>query len=217
MFSAHRLQVAVLAVLAAASPATAQIAAAPEPQTTPPAQVRTVPPGNNWSHGTTLNVFGGAAVTTNDRAGTAGGAMGWEIKPWFLLEGSGGWLDWGNDAHAFTATMAGHVALPIRRPLVPFLAGGVGVYHASFDRFNSSVPRFYRDRMSDESGQVMTFTDPTLVAGGGLEVFVSRHWTVRPEVMANIVLRDSRRFVATTGVVRIGYHFEEHPVAQRQR
>jgi hypothetical protein len=215
MFTAHRLQIAMLAVLTAALPAAGQVAVAPQPQTTPPAPVRTVPPGNEWSHGTTLNVFGGAAVTTRDRAAAGGGAMGWEIKPWFALEGSGGWLDWGHDAHAFTATMTARAALLTRRPAVPFLAGGVGVYHASFDRFTSSIPQFYRRRMGampDQPRHMMTFTDPSLVAGGGMEVFVSRHWTIRPEVMAHIVLRDARGFIATTGVVRLGYHFEDHPV-----
>ena len=214
MFSVHRLQFAMIAVMAAGSSAAGQVPA-PQPQTTPPAQVRTVPPGNEWSHGTTLNVFGGAAATTRDWAGAGGGAMGWELKPWFALEGSGGWLNWGNDAHAFTADMSAHVALVTPRPVVPFLAGGVGVYHASFDRFNTSIPRFYARRMGgmgDEPRHTITFTDPSLVTGGGVDVFVNRHWTIRPEVMAHIVLRDSRSFVATTGVVRLGYHFEDHPV-----
>lgn len=214
MFSVRRLPFAMLALFAAASSAAGQLPA-PQPQTTPPPQVRTAPPGNGWSHGTTLNVFAGGAATTRDWAGAGGGAMGWELKPWFALEGSGGWLDWGHDAHAFTATMTAHAALPTPRPLVPFFAGGAGVYHASFDRYHDSLPAFYRHRMAtmrDEPRQRMTFTDPSLVGGGGVEVFVSRHWTLRPEVMVHIVMRDARSFVATTGVVRLGYHFEDHPV-----
>jgi hypothetical protein len=171
-----------------------------------------------WSHGTTLNVFAGAAATSNDRAGVAGGAMGWELKPWFALEGTGGWFDWGHDAQAFTAALAAHVAILTPRPIVPFLAGGVGMYHASFDRSDSAMPRFYRDRMAgmpDQPARRMTFTDPSVVAGGGVEMFVSRHWTVRPEVMANIVVRNGHSFLATTGVVRLGYHFEDHPVTPR--
>jgi len=58
----------------------------------------------------------------------------------------------------------------------------------------------------------MTFNDPSLVGGGGVEMFVSRHWAVRPEILATVVLRDSRNFVVTTGAVRLGYHFEDHPV-----
>ena len=61
-------------------------------------------------------------------------------------------------------------------------------------------------------GSTITFNDPSLVGGGGLTVFVSRHWTVRPEILATVVLRDSRNFVVTTGAVRLAYHFEDHPV-----
>ena len=43
-------------------------------------------------------------------------------------------------------------------------------------------------------------------------MFVSRHWTIRPEVIAALVIRDSRSFVVTTGAVRLAYHFEEHPI-----
>ena len=215
MFFAHRLQVAVLAMVMAAAPAAAQGVAPKQPQTTPSPQTRAVPPGNMWSHGTTLNGFAGAATATRDRAGVGGGAMGWEVKPWFALEGTAGWFDWGHHANAFTATLAAHVAILTPRPIVPFLAGGFGMYHASFDRSDNAMPRFYQRRMagmSDRPALKTTFTDPSVVAGGGVEMFVSRHWTVRPEVMANVVVRDGRSFVATTGVVRLGYHFEEHPV-----
>lgn len=215
MLSAHRLHAALLAFFLSAVPAAAQGVAPTQPQTTPSPQARLVPPGNFWSHGTTLNVFAGAAATSRDRAGVAGGGMGWELKPWFALEGTGGWFDWGHNANAFTAALAAHVAVLTPRPIVPFLAGGVGMYHATFDRFDTTMPRFYRHRMlgmSEQPGQTKTFTDPSIVAGGGVELFVSRHWTVRPEVMANVVVRDGRSFTVTTGVVRLGYHFEDHPI-----
>jgi len=35
--------------------------------------------------------------------------------------------------------------------------------------------------------------------------------------MANVVLADARRFVVTTGVVRLGYHFEDHAAAGDRR
>ena len=176
------------------------------------------PSGNMWSHGTTLNVFGGAAATSGDKAAAGGGAFGWELTPRFALEGSGTWLDWGQSAHAFTAAMTAHVAIVTPRPFVPFLAGGVGLYHASFNRFDSAMPRFYYRRMAGLAfapGQIMTFTDPSLAGGGGLDVYVSRHWALRPEVLATLVLRDSRSFVVTTGAVRLAYHFEDHPVNPR--
>lgn len=202
MTSLHRLQCVVLGVLVAAATASAQ--------------TRIVAPtGNMWSHGTTLNVFGGAAATSGDKAAAAGGAFGWELTPRFALEGSGTWLDWGQSAHAYTAAMTAHVAVVTPRPFVPFLAGGVGLYHASFNRFDSVMPRFYHRRMAGLAfapGQIVTFTDPSLAGGGGLNVYVSRHWAVRPEVLATLVLRSGRSFVVTTGAVRLAYHFEDHPI-----
>jgi hypothetical protein len=205
MTSIQRLQCAVLGLLVAAATASAQ---------TP----LVAPSGNMWSHGTTLNVFGGAAATPGDKAAAAGGAFGWELTPRFALEGSGTWLDWGQGAHAITTAMTAHVAVVTPHPFVPFLAGGVGLYHASFNRFDSTMPRFYHRRMTgleSAMGQTVTFTDPSLAGGGGLDVYVSRHWTLRPEVLATLVLRDSRSFVITTGVVRLAYHFEDHPVNPR--
>jgi hypothetical protein len=173
-----------------------------------------------WSHGTTLNVFGGAATTSGDTAAAAGGAFGWELTPRFAIEGSGTWLDWGQGARAFTAAMSAHVAVVTPRPFVPFLAGGVGLYHASFDRFDATIPGFYHRRMAGMTfaqGRRVSFTDPSLAGGGGVNVYLSRHWALRPEVLATLVLRESRRFVVTTGAIRLAYHFEDHPVTPSTR
>jgi len=206
MTSVHRLQCVVLGIFVSVATASAQ--------TTPPTTTRVAPEGNMWSHGTTLNVFGGGAGTSGDRAAIAGGAFGWEVRPWFALEGSGAWLDWGKGARAFAPSMTAQVALVTARPFLPFVTGGVGLYHASFNRSDSAMPNFYRRRMVGMSNfsSRMTFNDPSLVGGGGVEMFVSRHWAVRPEILATVVLRDSRNFVVTTGAVRLGYHFEDHPV-----
>ena len=198
----QRLQWAVVGLLVAAATASAQ---------TP----LVAPSGNMWSHGTTLNVFGGAAATSGDKAGAAGAAFGWELTPRLALEGSGTWLDWGQGAHAFTAAMTAQIAVVTARPVVPFLAGGVGLYHAGFNRSDSSIPYFYQRRMMSgalQPGSTITFTDPSLAGGGGVTVFLNRHWTIRPEVIATLVVRDSRSLVVTTGAVRLAYHFEEHPI-----
>jgi hypothetical protein len=201
MISVPRLQCAVLSILVAAATASAQTKI-------------TAPSGNMWSHGSTLNVFGGAAATSTGQAPAAGGAFGWEITPRFALEGSGTWLDWGQGAHAFTAAMTTQVGLATPRPIIPFLAGGVGLYHASFNRSDTGMAAFYRRRMmgTPDLGRTVAFTDPSLAGGGGVNVFLSRHWTIRPDVMATVVLRNSRSFVVTTGAVHLAYHFEDHPV-----
>jgi hypothetical protein len=169
--------------------------------------VITPPSGNMWDHGTTLNVFSGAAANAGDRATATGGAFGWELTPHFALEGGGTWLDWGENAHAFIAGMTAHVVLLPPHPLVPFLIGGAGVYRAAIDR----------PGVSFGSRQVMTFIDPAVMGGAGMSLYVSRHWAVRPELLASIVLRDPRSFVVTTGVVRLAYHFEDHVTAPDRR
>ena len=88
MFSLQRWQCVVVGLLMTTATASAQNLPPPEPAS--------IPPGNMWSHGTTLNVFGGAAAVSGDRAAIAGGAFGWEIRPWFAIEGGGTWLDWGD-------------------------------------------------------------------------------------------------------------------------
>jgi hypothetical protein len=201
MNAAFRLVIPVAGALLASS------AFAQTPLLTTSADMRT--------HGTTLNLFAGGVTASRDAGAAAGGAIGWELTPRFALEGSGAWLEWGQQSHAFTASLTAHAALLTSRPVVPFLTAGMGVYHASFDRADTGLPGFYRRRMGTAGAgpnRAITFVDPTLVGGGGLEMFVGRHWSVRPEVLANVVMRDSRRFVATTGVVRLAYHFEDHPV-----
>jgi hypothetical protein len=103
------------------------------------------------------------------------------------------------------------------RPFVPFLAAGIGLYHATFNRLDAGMPTFYRRRMMSmpTPSTTATFTDPSLTGGGGITMFLSRHWSLRPEVMATVVMRDSRSFVVTTGAVRLGYHFEDHPITPR--
>ena len=177
-----------------------------------------LPPPDTWTHGTTLSVFAGGAAGGHDTAGAAGGAFGWELTPRTSLEGGGTWLDWGPGARGFTANMTAQVAVTTARPIVPFLSAGVGLYHATFNRADGMMPRFYQRRMAGPAGapsSTATFTDPSLAGGGGITMFVSRHWTLRPEVIATVVMRDSRSFVVTTGALRLAYHFEDHPVTPR--
>jgi hypothetical protein len=74
------------------------------------------------------------------------------------------------------------------------------------------MPEFYRRRVGPGFGTTHTFTDPSFVVGGGVNVFTSRHWAIRPEVEAIVVRRQSRSYVVTAVTVGVAYHFEEHPV-----
>jgi hypothetical protein len=206
MVSAPHLQWAFFGLLLAAGTASAQTSAP------------LLPPPDTWTHGTTLNVFAGGATGGHDRAGAAGGAFGWELTPRVGLEGGGTWFDWGPGARASAAAITTQVAVITARPAVPFLSAGVGLYHATFNRTDAAMPSFYRRRMAtmmNQPSSTTTFTDPSVAGGGGITLFLNRHWTLRPEVMATVVLRDSRSFVVTTGALRLGYHFEDHPITPR--
>jgi hypothetical protein len=109
------------------------------------------------------------------------------------------------------------VGLARLRPAVPYVHAGVGFYRATFDRARSPIPHFYGRRMrSGAAFGTDTFTDPSLVAGGGVNVFVSRNVAIRPDVEAMIVLRNSRSHVVTAVTVQLAYHFEDHPVTPRR-
>jgi hypothetical protein len=205
MFSLRGWQCVVVGLLMTTATVSAQ-GLPPEPGTTAS--------GNMWSHGTTLNVFSGGALGGDDRASITGAAFGWEIWPWFGLEGSGTWIEWEKSAHAFTPALTAQLGLLTTGRAVPFVTGGVGLYHVSFDRMDVEMPQFYRERMTAMNvlGSAVTFTDPSVVGGGGVTVFLTRKWTIRPEVLATVVVRDSRSFVVTTAALRLGYHFEGHPV-----
>jgi hypothetical protein len=56
------------------------------------------------------------------------------------------------------------------------------------------------------------FMDPSVVIGGGANLFVSRHYAIRPAVDATIVMRDGHTQTVTSAVVHVTYHFEDHPV-----
>ena len=200
MVSHPRVWGAVLAALALSAPAAGQ----------PPTE------SHQWSHGTTINGFLGGAVDGSASGLAAGGAVGWEITPRVALEGSASWFDRGLGADAFAASLKAQVTLA--RPLAaePFLQAGVGLYRASFDPMRSEIPAFYQHRMGNgRSVHSSRFTDPTLVFGGGANVFLSRHVAIRPDVETILVMRHARVHVVTALAVHLAVHFEEHPVTPR--
>ena len=172
-----------------------------------------VPP-DMWTHGTTVNLFAGTAAASSETGPLAGGAVGWEVTPWVALEGSGSWLNRRDGAEAFAADLKVLVNVRAARPVVPFVAGGVGMYRASFDSSRGDLPGFYQGRLPANGANVthMTFTDPSFVVGGGVNLFVGRHVAIRPDVEAKIVWRRSQNYVVTAVSVHLAYHFEDHPI-----
>lgn len=170
---------------------------------------------NEWSRGTTLNGFVGATVDSSQSGPAVGGAMGWEVRPNLAIEGGGSWAEFGHGTTSFAGALKVRLRVAGQRRVDPFVSGGVGLYRATFGATDDAVPEFYRRRMHAPApgrAATRTFTDPTLVGGGGLSIFVNRHFALRPDVEAAFVLRGGRSHVVTTMAVHAVYHFESHPV-----
>lgn len=172
-------------------------------------------PAGTWIRGSTISLFAGLATASSDTGGLAGGAAGFEITPWFGVEGSAAWLDRRGGAEAFAAALTVHASLKVPRPAVPFVKGGVGLYRASFGSSADDLPDFYRRRLGPGEpavGTSHTFRDPSFVVGGGINLFATRHIALRPEIEAMVVRRESRNHVVTAVTMHVAYHFEDHPV-----
>jgi hypothetical protein len=167
--------------------------------------------GSIWQYGTTLTLNPGVASANSEAGATLGGAIGWEVTPRFGVEGLGTWLNRPESSEAFSAAIRARYAL-MPRPSAPFVEGGFGMYLTTIDPVSGSIPEFYRNRMDDPTRR-QTFTDPAFFVGGGWTFFVSRHISLQPAVEATIVTRDGHGFTLTGAGVRLGYHFENHPVA----
>jgi len=183
------------------------------------AVAQTPPPRLSFTHGSTLNLFAGGVAAPSRSGALGGGAFGWEVSPRWTIEGSGEWTEWGSHSRGYAAAMTALAGLGGGRSLMPFVTGGVGLYHASFARLGSAVPAFYRRRIgnSPDVATAAAFTDPTLVVGGGLNTYVNRHWAIRPDVRTMVVLRDSHSYVVTAFAVHVAYHFEDHPITPARR
>ena len=170
---------------------------------------------NAWSRGTTLNIFAGASSEPQKGAFTAGGAIGWQLTPSMAIEGTGASIDNQSSPTWFTAAMKFQTRLAAAGGTNPYVEGGIGLCRSSFDAGDMNVPEFYRKRMVENLGSSMlshTFTDPTFAFGGGLNIIATRHIAIRPAIEFTTVFRNSDTFTITAGVVRLAYHFENHPV-----
>jgi hypothetical protein len=172
---------------------------------------------NVWSRGTTAGLFGGVASASSDSGLVLGSAAGWEVTRWVGIEGSVAWLDRRGSGEAFAATLAAHANLTSRRPIVPFVKGEIGLYRMTAGPGLEDIPEFYRRRLGPGDPSMtgvgsQTFTDPSVVLGGGVNVFATRHLAIRPELTAAIVQRQGRSHVVTAVVMQIAYHFEEHAI-----
>jgi hypothetical protein len=88
------------------------------------------------------------------------------------------------------------------------------MYRASFTPSQSQIPAFYRQRMTIQSNllSIQSFTDPSFILGIGVNVFLTRHFAIRPDIDAKIVRGNSQNYVVTALAVHLSYHFEQHPL-----
>jgi hypothetical protein len=175
-------------------------------------------PEHPWSRGTTLTVFGGAATASPNMTGTFGTAIGWEMTHRLEIEGAAAWLSKRRGTHAFAADLKALVNLTRPGAVVPYIGAGVGMYRGIFDTSMAVMPTFYRRRVATAAVSGHTsYTDPTAVVSGGVQFFVARHFSIRPEATIRFVTDDYRSY--RVGTVTIGgvYHIEERVASRRSR
>ena len=144
---------------------------------------------NTWTRGTTLEAFVGTTLTPRTMD-TYGGSIGWELTPRFEIQGLGAWFP-RRGSDEFAADMK--LLMNLTRPstLVPYVAGGAGLYQGSLEGTD------------DE-------TNPTGVVGTGLHLYLRRHFSIRPEATVRFVIDRAKTHRITSITVALTYHFEEH-------
>jgi hypothetical protein len=171
---------------------------------------------NQWSRATTLSGFAGAAGDASQTGSLFGGTAGWDVTPAVAIEGAGSWMDFGPD-HGFGAAVKVRMRLAGKRTVDPFVQAGIGMYRASFAG-DSTLPEFYARRADPALNTAGTvFTDPTVIGGGGLTVFVNRRVAVRPVFEATMAFRDGHSRTMMSVAVHAVFFFEHHPVTQARR
>jgi hypothetical protein len=166
-----------------------------------------------FGHGTTVAVAAGA---TSDGAGigaVAAGTIGWQVDARASVVSTLHWLYQGNGSDAFAGAFAVDINLFPARVVSPFVEGGFGLYKAFYDLARGTVPAFYRDRVdpSNSAGTTVSFVDPMMIVGAGVNIFTTPHFALRPQVEAFVVARGTQRHVATAFTVRAAYNLEHHP------
>lgn len=142
------------------------------------------------------------------------GIAGWRLTNRVHAEARASWLARGAGADAFSADLAGTFRLGLIGQIAPYLAGGFGMYRATFDSRTSPMSAFYERRWTAAApgGTSQTFTDPAFRLSAGIDWRARRGLSIRPEASALFVRRDGRGETIGLFGLRIGYHFEDRVV-----
>jgi uncharacterized protein involved in copper resistance len=167
-----------------------------------------------------LAVYGGVSTAESRTGGLAGGAIGWQISPWVGLEADSFWVDRPGSEAGFSAAFNARWSLVTGWKAIPFLKTGLGLYHASFDTGDDTVPAFYLDRLGDGSAGVgvkRSFTDPTAIVGGGVDIGLSRRVSLRPQADATFAFDHGKSRVMPGFTLHLAFHFDEHPITPSRK
>jgi hypothetical protein len=146
-------------------------------------------PTHMWTRGTTLEAFVGT-TTTPSTMSTYGGSIGWELTPRFEIQALGAWFPRrGSDEFAADLKLLMNVTRP--STLVPYVSAGAGLYQGLLERARRE-------------------TNPTGVMGAGLHLYLSSHFSLRPEASVRFVIDRSEVYRVAAITFAVTYHFEEH-------
>lgn len=168
--------------------------------------------------GTDLAAFVGVSSNADATGLGLAGIAGWQYTPTIALEARFGWYNREEGSQGFGADFGVMFRMPLAT-VRPFVAAGMGLYHASFDPGVVPKSDFYRLRTDAETGPSGgdSFTDTAARVGGGIDMTLGRNVTFRPEASALLVWDGSRSYSMALFGVRIGYHFEDRPVTPARR
>ncbi len=172
---------------------------------------------DQWQRGTTLALFAGGTVESSVAKPAAGASLGWEIARFLSIEGQGAWIRVANGGNAFAGQMRARVPLTSNPAVRPFVAGGVGLYRASFEAGARRIPEFYRRRIVAATPGGHVFDDLLITAGGGIDLFVTKHLAVRPEASVLLVLTESDTRTVPLIAAHIVYRFGTQEVTERRK
>ena len=191
-----------------------------------PAAAQSVSQGaSSWGRGTGLAVAPGVSHVNGDTRALIGGSALWELTAHLAVEGAGRWMDRSEWSDAYAGDLSALIGLGgTRDTAVPYLVVGAGMQRRTFDvpagAAVDDVPAFYRRRLGTGDGRLgvrQSFTDPTLVAGAGVDIALSRTVVLRPDVRVLFVVHGGRHDTVTVATLNFGYRFEHKPVTPARR
>src|SRR5262249_22050785 len=155
--------------------------------------------------------------TTNN--GWWGGMALWQPTHRVGIAVSGRWIDAGPGASGFAADISTELGLlPKSSRDVPYVRLGVGAYRATFDLAGATqlaaMPDFYRRRLGNETNMPrrQTYMDPAFIIAAGMDVPLTAHLSVRPDVRDMWVVRGGHGYQMVLIGLQLAWHIEEHPV-----